>query len=345
MIAKVLNTIANKSKLLVVVMLIALTAIAGCQKSAETPEPPANAMSSYNCDVMQGFKPADSSPEDSDSKKEQIQNLENEIKGLQAKIASRQNDLKALQSGEKSEEIKNIENEIKSLQAKITSLQNDLKALQSAEKSDEIKNLENEIKSLQTTLASRQNELRALERDSSKSGEWDDKHTQVGHIEYLKIGDTVLDADLSVVNPISANQSDVVGILSSIYWEGGYADPILFSCQVSEASKTKIAAMEPKSLSNTEVELMFSVYAFDPQAKAYYKSFHSDSVKLKGLVSKSGGKIYMDIATEQSFEVPSPQNYSFNLGVMPQGTSQSIHIAVSITDKIEKKWGVAVGAK
>jgi len=33
-------------------------------------------------------------------------------------------------------------------------------------------------------------------------------------------------------------------------------------------------------------------------------------------------------------------NYSFNLGVMPQPANMEIHVAVSLSDKFVKKWGV-----
>ncbi len=52
----------------------------------------------------------------------------------------------------------------------------------------------------------------------------------------------------------------------------------------------------------------------------------------------------MSIDMDQSMEVVSPKNFNFNLGVMPQDIAMEIHLAVSVTDKFVKKWGVEVAA-
>jgi hypothetical protein len=50
----------------------------------------------------------------------------------------------------------------------------------------------------------------------------------------------------------------------------------------------------------------------------------------------------MSIDMDQSMEVVSPKNFSFSLGVMPQDLDMAIHLAVSVSDKFAKKWGVEV---
>jgi hypothetical protein len=170
-----------------------------------------------------------------------------------------------------------------------------------------------------------------------------DQQVLVGHIVACKVGADQFDADLNVSNPEDASKLiKVFGIISSIYWAGGYADPVQFSCQVSNANKTKIAALTHKSLSNTEVLFKYNVYDFDPKEKKYYKCFHTNDAELKGLVAKSGGELIMAIDMDQSREVESPKNFNFSLGVMPQDTNMEIHVAVSLSDKFVKKWGVEV---
>ncbi len=170
-----------------------------------------------------------------------------------------------------------------------------------------------------------------------------DSQELVGHINYLKIGDTVMDADLNVTNPVDQTKLvKVFGMVSGINWNGGYAEPVYFSAQVSVPNKNKLATLQHKSMANTEVEVQFTVYDYDPKAKTYYKCFHSDDKKLKGLVLKSGGELAMNIAMDQSSEVVSPKNFTFSLGVMPQDMAQQIHLAVSKTGKFVKQWGVAV---
>lgn len=173
-----------------------------------------------------------------------------------------------------------------------------------------------------------------------------DSQELIGHLEYLKIGDTGMASDLDVTDPMNiANTVKVMGVMSAIHWNGGYAEPVMFAAQVSTDNKNKIATLMHKSMANTEVELQFSVYDYDPKTKAYYKAFHSNGVKLKGLVLKQGGELAMNISMDQSNEVVSPKNYTFQLGVMPQDQAMEIHLAFSSIDKLVKPWGVAVSAR
>ncbi len=170
-----------------------------------------------------------------------------------------------------------------------------------------------------------------------------DKQEYVGHIVSCKVGNDQFDADLNVANPEDpAKTVKAFGIVSYIGWNGGYADAIQFSCQVSNANKTKIATLTHKSLANTEVLFKFNIYDYDPKEKKYYKCFHSNDAELKGLVFKSGGELAMRIDMDQSMEIVSPKNFMFTLGVMPQDVNMEIHMAVSVSDKFVKKWGVEV---
>lgn len=170
-----------------------------------------------------------------------------------------------------------------------------------------------------------------------------DEQILIGHINSLKIGETELKSDLNVTDPEDVNKTiKVFGVASNIFWNGGYADPVEFNCQVSTNNKNLLTTLQHKSMSNTEVELVFTIYDYDPKDKKYFKCFHSNDTKLKGLVQKSGGQLAMNIDMDQSMEVVSPKNYNFSLGVMPQDQEMAIHLAVSVTDKFAKKWGVAV---
>jgi hypothetical protein len=172
-----------------------------------------------------------------------------------------------------------------------------------------------------------------------------DEQILVGHIVSCKVGDTQFDADLNISNPEDASQLvKVFGIVSGIFWNGGYADAVQFSCQVSNANKVKISTLTHKSLANTEVAFKFNIYDYDPKEKKYYKCFHTNDTDLEGLVEKTGGELSMSIDMDQSMEVVSPKNFNFNLGVMPQDIAMEIHLAVSVTDKFVKKWGVEVAA-
>jgi hypothetical protein len=172
-----------------------------------------------------------------------------------------------------------------------------------------------------------------------------DEQILVGHIVSCKVGETEFDADLNISNPEATSELvKVFGVVSGIYWNGGYADPVQFSCQVSNANKVKISTLTHKDLANTEVLFKFNIYDYDPKEKKYYKCFHTNDTDLEGLVEKSGGELSMAIDMDQSMEVVSPKNFNFNLGVMPQDRDMAIHVAVSVSDKFVKKWGVEVAA-
>lgn len=168
----------------------------------------------------------------------------------------------------------------------------------------------------------------------------------VGHISKLKIGDKDMEVDLAVTNPedLAGDKIKVVGVASDIYWEGGFAEPIQFSCQVSNANKKTLAILTNTEMSNTSVEFAFEVYDYDPDEKKYYKAFHTDGAAIKGLVQKSGGSLSIAISTDQSMEVMSPNNFTLSLGIMPEDTEQETHLAFSVSDKVVKRWGVTVAA-
>jgi hypothetical protein len=170
-----------------------------------------------------------------------------------------------------------------------------------------------------------------------------DEQVLVGHINYLKIGDMELTADMNVTNPTNpVTMVKVVAVVSYVSWSGGYADPLQFAVQISTDTKNAVANLTHKSLSNTDVEISFSIYDYDPKEKKYFACFHTNNVKLKGLVYKSGGELALRVDMDQSMEVVSPRNYTLSIGIMPQDISQEIFLAVSVSDKFVKRWGVSV---
>ncbi len=175
-----------------------------------------------------------------------------------------------------------------------------------------------------------------------------DKQVILGHINSLKIDDVEFASDIAVTNPeaISGDKVKVFSVLSSIYWSGGYSDPVQFSGQVSNANQIKLATLVHTKLKDTAVEFEFTVYDYDFKQKQYYKCFHCEGAKLSGLVFKQGGELAMRVANEASSEVPSPKNYAFSLGVMPaeDKDGMQIHLAVSVSDKFVKQYGVLVSA-
>ncbi|MCG8635480.1 MAG: hypothetical protein MI863_16725 [Desulfobacterales bacterium] len=166
----------------------------------------------------------------------------------------------------------------------------------------------------------------------------------VGHITELKIGDTELNADIGVTDPtdIAGDKISVVGVMSNVMWEGGYAHGISFDAKVSNTNQTNIAGLTLNTLDSTAVELQFNVYKYDNAAKKYYKAFHANDATLKGLIETRGGDLVLTIDTDPSMEVRNPLNFHLSFNTMPADEEQDIHMAVSDTDKFVKKWGVPV---
>jgi hypothetical protein len=171
-----------------------------------------------------------------------------------------------------------------------------------------------------------------------------DRQTPVGHINKLKVAGKELAADMAVTDPenVTGDKVKVVGVVSNIYWGGGYADSMEFGCQVSNPNKKTLVVLSQMEMANTMVEFVFTIYDYDPDEKKYYKCFHSDGAVLKGLVQKSGGELNIRIDPDQSQEVMSPKNFTMRLGVMPEDLEQDTHMAISVSDKLVKRWGVTV---
>ena len=170
-----------------------------------------------------------------------------------------------------------------------------------------------------------------------------DKQETVGHLLSLKIGEQDLTADISVTDPLEAGgtkQVKVVGVASGVYWEGGYADPVQISVQISVTNKNEAATLLHKTMENTTVLYEFAVYEFDRETKAYFKALHSGEVQLKGILSQEGGELQMFLDDTPNSEVQKPENYGLQIAVVPEDEEQSIHLAVSSTKKFAKQWGI-----
>ena len=174
-----------------------------------------------------------------------------------------------------------------------------------------------------------------------------DVQAKVGHIISCTLNDEALESDMKVQDPedTGGEKVAVFGVVSAIYWGGGYADPIQFSCQISNPNRVTIAQLlQGATLSNTGVKFKFNIYDYDFDAKLYYKCFHTDDNELEGLIQKSGGQLSIAMDMEQNMEVVSPKNFSFNLGIMPEDKEQEVTLAYSSDSPVKLQWGVSVGA-
>ncbi|HLP15986.1 MAG TPA: T9SS type A sorting domain-containing protein [Bacteroidota bacterium] len=143
----------------------------------------------------------------------------------------------------------------------------------------------------------------------------------------------------------SAGSTNVAGVISNVAWNGGSTDPISIFMQVSTTNKTTVSALLHTTLTNLDVEFMFDVYEYDPVAHVYFKCAHSNGVILKGVIEKIGSDLQIQIATNPSTEVMSPENFELWISIKPQAIDQEIHRAFSVSNTFVSAWGVLVGAK
>lgn len=167
-----------------------------------------------------------------------------------------------------------------------------------------------------------------------------DKQTTVGYITSLKIGEAVLLPDLSYIAPIDPDKTrQAVAVLSNFLWEAGAADAFFFSGQLSVANKQALSSILMSNPEDMAVEVVFSIYDYDPVAKKYFTSAHSRNIALRGTVEKQAKELNLTVADDPSAEVQEPINYAFNIGIKPVSFTQQIHIATTNNKELTKGWG------
>jgi hypothetical protein len=172
-----------------------------------------------------------------------------------------------------------------------------------------------------------------------------DKTTAVGFITSLTIGADTYAVDQAIFPPTTPTTSTkVVAVLSDVLWEMGPTDALYFSGQISITNKQTMLTAIYNALTSVEVDLKFSIYEYDQVAKKYIVAFTSGDTALKGVLEKRGDELNLSVADDMSTQVQSPENYTFNIGVKPQPTAQTLTVTVADTKNITKAWGVAIGA-
>jgi hypothetical protein len=170
-----------------------------------------------------------------------------------------------------------------------------------------------------------------------------DKQTPVGYITAITIGDQALTADQETIKdpeqPANNLSAKVVAVLNNYLWETGVTDTMYFSGQISTANKQLLAQLILGSFANITVTFNYVIYEYDPLAKKYFKSNYVDAV-LNGLLEKNGDELNVAVADNESREVQSPKNFTFQIGIKPKSQEQSINVATASQKNIVKQWGV-----
>lgn len=166
--------------------------------------------------------------------------------------------------------------------------------------------------------------------------------TPIGHATSLTIGELKLAANISLKEPINEANTKVAMAMSNFSWSTGEADPIRFMGVVDLDNKNGLQSMLFTTMKSTKVEIGFSIYEYDEDAKAYFKSVWVDA-DLKGVLRVEGTERDIYLAKEAGAIVQQPKNYELQFSLVPEDTQQDIQLAVSQTKKFVKKWGVTRG--
>lgn len=170
-----------------------------------------------------------------------------------------------------------------------------------------------------------------------------DRHEPLGHVISLKIGETEFNADFTLKEPMEEGDVGVVGVLSSFYWEGGYAQPQQFTFQISITNKNDMMTLLHTEMKSLNAEICYNIYEYDRQEGAFFNALHTNDAAVLSLIQVSGDERQIFASDEPGHEVEMPENYQVVLGLVPQDEQQEIHMAVDTSQKFVKPWGVTRG--
>jgi len=165
---------------------------------------------------------------------------------------------------------------------------------------------------------------------------------RIGHVTELKIGDKSFKADFTkgIRDPETEKEVNAVGVISSYYWAGGYAESMSFTFQVSITNKTEVADLLHTKLKSIAAEIAFNIYEYDPEKKQFFKCVHTGGKEVKCLLQLEGDERVLYLSDEPGMEVQQPMNFQVNLGLVPEDEQQDIQVALSTSKKFTLPWGV-----
>lgn len=169
-----------------------------------------------------------------------------------------------------------------------------------------------------------------------------DVEDRIGHLTTLKIGDKTLTADITLKQPTDEADKKCVGVISHLHWDGGIAEPVQITFQVSITNKNEVATLLHTAMKSVVIEWTFNIFEYDKEAKQYFLAFHTNETAIKGLIQTQGSERVLYLSDTPG-EVQKPENYQVVIGTIPEDEQQSIHMAVSVDKKFVKPWGVTRG--
>lgn len=144
--------------------------------------------------------------------------------------------------------------------------------------------------------------------------------TSVGFVTALTVDGKAARSDLVVRDPTSpsAGTLSVVAVLSHVTWDHN-ANPMYLSGFVSNANRAEMTFLEKTLKPGVDVDFNIRIFNYNAATKAYAESFAAEGGKtLQGTLDGVGSDPNYTVGDSPSTEVLSPQNFPFNIGIVPK---------------------------
>ncbi len=166
-----------------------------------------------------------------------------------------------------------------------------------------------------------------------KSGET----SPIGHLVSFSLAGSALTSDLQVVDPTDGKTAKIVGVLETIDWKGGRADPIRLQAYVSTGNQKSLAGLLDNPQSLTSAALNFAAYSYDHITNRYFETFAPTETPLNSLIEGADSKPAIQL---DSTPVGNPPMLAFSLSIVPPSEpSQVLLVAARPDAKTAQSWG------
>lgn len=170
-----------------------------------------------------------------------------------------------------------------------------------------------------------------------------DVQAPLGFITAMKIGTKALHANLNCKKATNPKQGlKAVAVLTHVHWNYNLTGPIYFDGRIGVLNRIEVADLVADGLANIQCEFKFVVFDYDPLKGKYFETFHSNNKAMKAVIELNREDLNIAVGVEPEPEPQSPDNYHFQIGLVPQPQAQSLHLATSHGKNKARAWGLKV---
>jgi len=161
----------------------------------------------------------------------------------------------------------------------------------------------------------------------------------LGFVNTLTIGAVTIEPDVEVHHPTAAHlPPKSVGVLGSIAWGGGSADPIELTVYISAKNRERIEQLLHGGVADTSVKIDFVVYNYDPINKKYFKAFFPNSCPARGQIRKDSEGSPFKLG-EKGAAVATPENWALSIVIGPANGVVQLTYGIPNAAATDKTWG------